>query len=551
MTLTETSTTSVESAEFQGRPLGNFEKYLSGTRRESENVVISHLSLAVVSDTTDSLVSEISLLETLEAVMNRHCLLRSCVSGEGKPELEPAPMVRIGDLDPPTWVPAPLGAKGLAPKVLQTIQVDGSDEEAFQAAWQKEFVWQLDNASYNKKTGPLWRLTWLPQAGAQRHALLFAFNHAISDQISANMILDEVLTSLSSSKSKTAALAEAFGPAPNNGQLPPSVEETVGAGGLQLGTARYALIQTINGAKGVTLLPDRIKKRLSQKEAEIKELKKEQPELAEEELPAIVPEEYLSKNRNTFIELATLKASKLAALRDLCRREGVTVSAALAAASLMATSDVAHDTTTTTTTRGSPKSQLYKFLLSVDLRRFGDSSGADWTKGAVACAGGAVDFVVPVTEKAASEFLHGDSTQMKGFWDLARTCRKEALEFIGTNFVRETVAMFDWGMKYVDIGEIMNDEADSKKALGRLFTCGVSNMGVYKGHDYGSINLEKIHYATSHTITGTLYQLSCGTVNSELHLTFQFTEPLVTRQEGKEFCEKFCAIIDSVSDSKN
>lgn len=46
-----------------------------------------------------------------------------------------------------------------------------------------------------------------------------------------------------------------------------------------------------------------------------------------------------------------------------------------------------------------------------------------------------------------------------------------------------------------------------------------------------------MHYGTSQSACGSLFQLSCGTVDGELFMTLQFAEPVVSRAMAKAYLE--------------
>lgn len=113
------------------------------------------------------------------------------------------------------------------------------------------------------------------------------------------------------------------------------------------------------------------------------------------------------------------------------RKRGLTLSGALSAASLMACSDVAQ-------AEGSRGASRYKFLLAVDLRRFGVGRYAgsdDWTGGTVACAGGAIDYIVKV-HAGSGRRLRGEAGKapaeaaLEDFWRLAQRCKDATRDLV-------------------------------------------------------------------------------------------------------------------------
>lgn len=89
-------------------------------------------------------------------------------------------------------------------------------------------------------------------------------------------------------------------------------------------------------------------------------------------------------------------------------------------------------------TEGSHGSNRYKFLLAVDLRRFGAGQYAgkdDWTGGTVACAGGAIDYVVDVAVGSGRRLTgEADKVSREGaleeFWALARRCKDATRDLV-------------------------------------------------------------------------------------------------------------------------
>jgi hypothetical protein len=183
-----------------GRPLGNMEKLLDARRSWSGTLTTAHVSGSVLRGPAPT---EPELLAALEWVVCRHPLLRAVVVGrgkhhlpdarpfalhdnylqkaiEGKPELfKPEP-----DRDPPRFEPSPLSPAQLARRGL-TVATPASDAETELA---RLFRIALDATRFDPtEDGPLWSLKLIPPArGAETSALLWAADHAISDQLSHN-----------------------------------------------------------------------------------------------------------------------------------------------------------------------------------------------------------------------------------------------------------------------------------------------------------------------------------------------------------------------------
>ncbi len=106
----------------------------------------------------------------------------------------------------------------------------------------------------------------------------------------------------------------------------------------------------------------------------------------------------------------------------------------------MACSDVAHDGA-----QGSrAAANRYKFLLAVDLRRFGTGEYAesdDWTGGTVACAGGAIDYAVKVPAGSGARLVGRDgeaaaTAAREEFWRLAKRCKAATRDMVEKETLR-------------------------------------------------------------------------------------------------------------------
>ena len=94
--------------------------------------------------------------------------------------------------------------------------------------------------------------------------------------------------------------------------------------------------------------------------------------------------------------------------------------------------------------------------LSVDLRPYGSqismSKGGvfteDGTGGAVACAAGAVDYVIKVPEAASREEGQEDEEQV---WQLAQRCGQQSTDYLDFSWVPESVRLFGFGMRYAQV----------------------------------------------------------------------------------------------------
>lgn len=507
------------------RPLGGYERLLSRQTPGTRQLSLSHGSAFIVDETLDGE----ALVQAIAKTMARHPLLRARIVGT---EAQPA------------WAYCDEDITDLARRVVNNVEAADSSEQ-FAARWRRELDASLNGAQF-PEVGPLWRLVHIPSApGAAKSALIFTFNHAIDDQKSVNIVVRDLLREYG--RSQGAQRQESL-------PFPPSVEEAVAPGELPTGnTLRWALFQLLNALRGPVMIPQLVAENLRSDPAKYAPL-------------------YANPDtRSTFVEPFTLPSSVASGLRTACRARNNTVTSILAAAMLCVTSAAIHNQREegADNSEGQRGDALLRFLLSVDLRPYGaekgGSSGSDWARGTVACAAGAVDFDVPVPSALAvygsprasaafSSLAAVDRAALhENLWNLAARCRNDAAEVIQyAKFVPESVRLFGLGMKYANVLQVVELDAKSQDSLGRGYSCGVSNMGLVSfalGED--KINVREAFYGTSHARNGVLCQLSCMTTGAqgkeELCGALQFTDPLITRDQGAEIRRALCDILTEIS----
>ena len=93
-------------------------------------------------------------------------------------------------------------------------------------------------------------------------------------------------------------------------------------------------------------------------------------------------------------------------------------------------------------------------------------------------------------------------------------------------------------MRVAELTNLVHLEGENEGSQGRAYSCGVSNAGVvsYEGK-HGPYSVDSMHFAVSHARTGSAYQLSCVTVDGNLHSTFHPPGPLVSEQESTAFAD--------------
>lgn len=519
----KTGQSQVTPPPFSWRKLGSFEKMLTQTRDgigPAEEGVRTLLTPHVWAAVIDGDLPRSSLKRGVEAVLECHPMLRACIRTPDGPK---EPLINLigevrDDGDPLFFCEAEYESLGeLAERVLAPEETEVEGETAFEREWQARLEGNLDNARLPVSVGPNWRLETIRLAGKSRTAIVCTMNHALEDQRSSNLMLDGILGAAggvqlpepSGSKSDSTDTVE----------FPPSME--------------MALIE------GETFRANTMGYIWSQATAAIS-----QPRVLPEGLPSAENRgqdgddgAYGVATRKTACEFSFITEDEITAMLLACRERGQTLSQALSAASLMACSDVSQ-------AEGSRGAHRYKFLMAVDLRRFGvgpHKGNDDWTRGTVACAGGAIDYVVKVSDGSGRKLIGEDGevaarAARDEFWRLARRCKDATRDLVEKETAREAVAVFDWAMESMDIWASVNIESRNPKSLGRAYTCGLSNMGRYPFEtQVGGLHLKAVHYGTSQSGCGSLFQLSCGTVEGKMLMTLQFAQPVISRTMAQAY----------------
>lgn len=181
---------------------------------------MNHVSCAVLSSTP----SEAVVREAVDEAMAAHPLLRCHIEGDGEPDerIDLFQMVRKGDNRPCTFVSTGPG-EFTSKDVLTVVNVPNSD--ALESSWKSTFQKDIDDGSWcDVNQGPLWKLEWhrTNENANQPCALVFSFNHAISDQSSANRLIDQITSNIASIEEEGSIVKPALCQ-----DMPVSVEDSV------------------------------------------------------------------------------------------------------------------------------------------------------------------------------------------------------------------------------------------------------------------------------------------------------------------------------------
>ena len=448
--------------------------------------------------------------------------------------------------------PSPLSPEELASRALrvQTLPAE-SGAEALEAAWRGGFEASMDELVLDEdEDGPLWRLTLYAAEGGAASAIVYAANHAVSDQLSFNRVLSEILhviaelragrevgapTALPLPPSVEGALlgkeqrqaeeikermeliigafGEAWGPEIGGRRWLPSWD----AGRIRLESIKYAFWQM--AASGAKVLPTWV------------------PDAEQIEREETKWQHMGRATRNTF---RTLDPDTTKALVKACRARGVTASGALCAAAVLGASDVMG----TVDNPEEPNSaQRYKLLQALDLRtlNFGagevDKPGArdDWSDGTVIAGTGSLDILVDLPPEAGAAVRGGD---IESFWRCASDCLGQTREWISQGWGRESLLLFSSGWEFMNMNRVVELGSQDRATLGRAYSAGVSNVGVYAHDiDHGDLALRRVYFGISQTVSAPAVSTSAVTVDGTLCLTTQYATPVWGDQQAEEYAD--------------
>lgn len=427
---------------------------------------MNHVSCVVLSSTP----SERTLRAAVDQVMQAHPLLQCKIDGDGEPEkrIDLFQMVRQGEPNPCTFTSTP--GTFSSDDVVSVIEVAGAERSSLNESWQASFARDLDDGSWcSSETSPLWKLEFHRLRGSTNApcALLFSFNHAISDQSSANRLTDQIL-SLMAEIDEIGSVAKS----PKKQNIPLSLEESVlgkgqrfediKASGFSLGTVKYVAGKALEDARSPVILPDGFGEGGGILGA-----------LTTISGKAAGGEDERSTERKSVVEFRTLSKEASEALLAQCRKNGVSVTNALSAALTLTSTDFIDNG------KEARKERTYKVLQSLDMRRFGE--GLD--KGdSVGCHAGSMDLMHGSLPDKSGEKLRSNPTKQRlaKFWDLAKDAKSQTENFITSDGPKHAVRVFDFAMTISDLNNLVHLTAQSKDTQGRAYSAGFTNAGIYE-----------------------------------------------------------------------
>ncbi|CAB9512983.1 expressed unknown protein [Seminavis robusta] len=514
---------------------------------------MNHVSVAVLSSTP----SEEILRQAIDDAMASHPLLRCHIEGDGEPDerIDLFQMVRKGEPQPCTFCSSST-TEFTSKDVLSVVDVFGGDRVALDASWKTTFQKDIDDGSWcTVEKGPLWKLEWhryQEDSNGIPCALVFSFNHAISDQSSANRLIDQIVGNMAS--------IEADGSITKPGKkqdMPVSVEDSVLGlhqrwndvlvKGISPGTIAYVAGKAAEGFKSPVILPDSENDGSSVMSS-----------LSIISGNAAGGEDAGSEDRKSTLQFRTLSAATTSALLNKCRENQVSITNALTAATTLASTDFIDGGNQA----DDGKRRNYKVLQSLDLRRFGAQLDQGKTVG---CLAGSMDLMHGPFPDYSGKALR-ENPPPEGFvqfWRLAQDGLDQTRAFVASEGPKHAMRVFDFAMTIADLNNLVYLTAQSKDTQGRAYSAGVTNNGVYERQEaferegesaraplktkHGRYNVDDIFFGVSHARSGCLYQLSCLTLGGEMKLTFHPAMPIVSEETNRQFADAFVELIEAVA----
>jgi hypothetical protein len=430
---------------------------------------MNHVSCTILSATP----SESILRQAIDETIKCHPLLRAHVEGDGEPDerIDAFQMVRKGDPNPCTFV-APDSSSN-SQDILVVVDVEGTSRDDLDKSWQANFQENLDNGSWcSPQTGPFWKLEFhrLKEGNDTPCALLFSFNHAISDQSSANLITDQIIATISDIEDQGSITLKSV-----INEMPVSLEDSVlglknrfsdkSIWGFNLGTISYVAGKAAEGLKNPVILPDNTGSDSGGGVLGAMSIISGQT--------AGGVDEGLSA-RKSILQFRTLKKDATKALLESCRMNGVTITNALTAAITLVSSDFIDGGK-----RNDGLNRNYKILQSLDMRRFGRKLDKGET---VACMAGSMDLMHGPIRDRSGHALRKNPTPLRigQFWKLAAEGKNQTESFFNSQGPQNAVKVFDFAMTISDMNNLVDLTSKSKDSQGRAYSAGVSNVGVYE-----------------------------------------------------------------------
>jgi len=499
---------------------------------------------------------------------------------------------------------------------LRVKNIPGSTRRDLDASWQTRFGRDLDSGTVmsvvDKKEGQgdLWKLELhrlvgsSSEYGSNDHdakkrnvpcALVLTMNHAISDQGSVNLVMDQILSDIVDFEGR-----KDFGGVGNPAVIQPvpkCLEESILGGHSSPSLSEEDAVHGTASPSKRTTLSSLLKSPFSSSFKDLREYAfgKAKEAITAETPPVFLPEspkhgdgtgggiltptsiilsgspwgtENIS-DRRSCVQYRILPPEITAALIKKSKARRVPISMTLAAAVAAACTDFFNENEMD----DGNKSRTYKLLQSLDTRRF---SGATDPGDTLSCQAGSMDLLVgplpdflgrkirSIGKKEGGETNAKEKEEaMDDFWKVAKQSYEQTASYLKWGDAIEAVRLFDLGMNVCDIGRLVDSYATSSASKGRAWSAGITNVGEYERQRVvprqgvsergnlqakrGDYEIEEIYYATSHARVGCTFPVGCITVKGKMSCTINPPWPLISEERSKTFADAFVEILKVVA----
>mmetsp|Transcript_163332 Transcript_163332/g.297964 ORF Transcript_163332/g.297964 Transcript_163332/m.297964 type:complete len:214 (-) Transcript_163332:26-667(-) len=189
------------------------------------------------------------------------------------------------------------------------------------------------------------------------------------------------------------------------------------------------------------------------------------------------------------------------------------------------------------------KAQRYKLLQALDMRTLAfeaggmDQPGArdDWSNASVVAGTGSLDIIVDLPPLAGESVRSGS---LDLFWSTAVECNRQTKKWISSGWGRESLLLFSAGWEFMNMNRVVELGSQDRSTLGRAFSAGISNVGRYAhATKYGDLQVSKLHFGISQSVSAPAISTSAVTVDGTLHLTVSYASPIWSEENAEEYAD--------------
>ncbi|EED92604.1 predicted protein [Thalassiosira pseudonana CCMP1335] len=626
--------TSTKPTFQERRPLGAMELFMLprpvGPEQDQndQRPPMNHIAAFILSSTP----STWALQQALDSAVRTHPLLRSRVVGNGQPKkwLDPIRrMVRWNggwdekEEDPLEFISNAISESNVVmetepnsiddssdkvscPKywggALHIVNVNGTSREELDRSWQHRFQEDLDSSTVVSvaidgshalaNTRDLWKLEMhrlssnVVDDKDTQCALVLTLNHAISDQGSVDLVMDEIISDIEALEAMDEKSKKSYTTKRDPLEIPAVIQP------LPTSLCDSLLGDSPQNEDCVDKSTDRqsvasiLRAPFAPSLKKLREYACHRIQASILHRPALLPRqneggiiESLSillfgrplsgfediTTRRSNVHYRTIPSDVTAALVKQSKKHRVPISMTLAAAVATTCSDYFN------ADENHREQRVYKVLQSLDTRRF---AGASDVGNTLSCQAGGMDlYLGPMQDCLGRDIREyfkcstGIKNPVEAFWTLAKQSFDQTSSFLKSGQAIESVRLFALGMSICDIGRLVETYTRSRATQGRAWSAGITNVGEYERQravvregmqeqgqlkaTHGEYTVEEIYFATSHARVGCTFPVGCITVAGSMCCTINPPWPLVSDEKSKAFADDFVELLEIIARSDN